>query len=162
MRGAYYRAGSGIGKSTAKLFSRAAKLALLGRDRDELHATAQRITGESCIWVADVAEPAEMESAVAQSIDKFGRLDVVVANAGINGVWAALDSLEPEEWNETIGVNLTGAFLTMKYAVPHLRKMRGNVIISHRSMDACVQQLRRDRLRLLQSRPGNPGQNDVL
>ncbi|MCC6509834.1 MAG: SDR family oxidoreductase [Pirellulaceae bacterium] len=124
-------AGSGIGKSTAKLFSRAgAKLALLGRDHEELQATAQRISGESCILVADVAKPNEMELAVSRLIDKFGRLDVVVANAGINGVWAALDALEPEEWNETIGVNLTGAFLTMKYAVPHLRKTRGNVIIN--------------------------------
>jgi NAD(P)-dependent dehydrogenase (short-subunit alcohol dehydrogenase family) len=71
-----------------------------------------------------------MERAIAQLVERFERLDIVVANAGINGVWAPLESLEPDEWNQTIGVNLTGTFLTMKYAVPHLRETRGNVIIN--------------------------------
>jgi NAD(P)-dependent dehydrogenase (short-subunit alcohol dehydrogenase family) len=124
-------AGSGIGRSTARLFSKAgAKVGLLGRDESELLKTQKRIDGETCLLIADVANPAQMESAVKQIVDQFGRLDIVIANAGINGVWAALESLSVEEWNETIGVNLTGAFLTLKYAVPHLRQTRGNVIIN--------------------------------
>lgn len=124
-------AGSGIGKSTARLFAKAgAKVGLLGRDEAELKVTQQRIDGDTCLLIADVARPEQMEAAVKQLVDQYGRLDIVIANAGINGVWAALESLSPEEWNETIGVNLTGAFLTMKYAVPHLRKSKGNVIIN--------------------------------
>jgi len=124
-------AGSGIGKSTAEVFIRAgAKVGLLGTNIEELQATQQEIQGETCVLQADVSSPTDMERAIAQLIEKFGRLDVVVANAGINGVWAPLESLEPAEWNQTIGVNLTGAFLTMKYAVPHLRETRGNVIIN--------------------------------
>ncbi len=46
---------------------------------------------------------------------------MVVANAGINGVWAPIDQLNPEEWERTISVNLTGTFLTLKYALPLLR-----------------------------------------
>ena len=124
-------AGSGIGKSTAKLFARAgAKVGLLGRDEAELEAAAKRIPGETCILTANVAEATEMEAAFAKLIETFGQLDIVVANAGINGVWASLESLSPEEWNETIAVNQTGAFLTLKYAVPHLRQTKGNAIIN--------------------------------
>ncbi len=124
-------AGSGIGRATANLFAKAgAKIGLLGREVDELTATQRSISGESYVLAADVSQPIEMERAIEQLVAHFHRLDVVIANAGINGVWAAIDSLEPAEWNETIGVNLTGAFLTMKFAVPHLKKAHGNVIIN--------------------------------
>lgn len=124
-------AGSGIGRSTARLFSQAgARVGLLGREEPELRETQKRIQGETCLLVADVSSPEQMEAAVKELVDRFGRLDIVIANAGINGVWAALESLSPEEWNQTIGVNLTGAFLTMKYAVPHLKQTHGNVIIN--------------------------------
>ena len=49
--------------------------------------------------------------------ERWGRLDIVFANAGINGVWAPLEALSPEEWNRTLSTNLTGTFLTVKYAV---------------------------------------------
>jgi NAD(P)-dependent dehydrogenase (short-subunit alcohol dehydrogenase family) len=57
-------------------------------------------------------------------------LDIVFANAGINGVWASLEELAPEEWNKTININLTGTFLTVKYAVPYLKRQGGSVIIT--------------------------------
>ncbi len=128
-------AGSGIGKSTAKLFARAgARVGLLGLDLEELEATAQRVGSQSCVLQANVSEPAEMESAVSQLIDRFGRLDVVVANAGINGVWASLESLSPEEWNQTIAVNLTGAFLTLKFVCHICARQKATPSSMHRSM----------------------------
>lgn len=124
-------AGSGIGKAAALLFAEAgAKVGLLGRDVDELEKTQREIGDNALVLEADVSRCIEVEGAVAKLIERFKRIDVVVANAGINGVWAPLESLEPEEWNETIAVNLTGAFLTMKYAVPHLRETRGNIIVN--------------------------------
>ena len=57
-------------------------------------------------------------------------MDIVFANAGINGVWASLEELEPEEWDKTININLTGTFLTVKYAVPYLKRQGGSVIIT--------------------------------
>jgi NAD(P)-dependent dehydrogenase (short-subunit alcohol dehydrogenase family) len=71
-----------------------------------------------------------MQQAVQQVINQWGRLDIVFANAGINGVWAPIEELEPEEWDKTIKVNLRGTFLTVKYAVPHLKKQGGSVIIT--------------------------------
>lgn len=56
-------------------------------------------------------------------------LDIVFANAGINGVWAPLNEIEPNEWDETIAVNLKGTFLTVKYAIPYLRRAGGGSII---------------------------------
>jgi NAD(P)-dependent dehydrogenase (short-subunit alcohol dehydrogenase family) len=71
-----------------------------------------------------------MQKAVQQTITEFGQLDVVFANAGINGVWAPLEELEPEEWDKTISVNLRGTFLTVKYAISHLKKRGGSVIVT--------------------------------
>ena len=124
-------AGSGIGKAAAILFAQAgAKVGLVGRDAKELEDSQQEVGGDTLAITADVSCPVDMERAVSQLVERFQRLDVVVANAGINGVWAPLESLEPAEWNETIGVNLTGTFLTMKYAVPHLRQTHGNIIVN--------------------------------
>jgi NAD(P)-dependent dehydrogenase (short-subunit alcohol dehydrogenase family) len=67
---------------------------------------------------------------VQQTVDKWGRLDIVFANAGINGVWAPLEELTPEDWDHTLNTNLKGTFLTVKYAVPHLKRQGGSVIIT--------------------------------
>jgi NAD(P)-dependent dehydrogenase (short-subunit alcohol dehydrogenase family) len=62
-------------------------------------------------------------------VDEWGRLDIVFANAGVNGVWAPIEELEPDEWKQTLDINLTGTFLTVKYAVPVLRRAGGGSII---------------------------------
>jgi NAD(P)-dependent dehydrogenase (short-subunit alcohol dehydrogenase family) len=124
-------AGSGIGKATAKLLSSAgAQVGLLAREEEELREAAEEMPGKSEILLADVADPEKMHAAVEQLVQRFGRLDIVVINAGINGVWAPLESLKPEEWKQTIDVNLTGSFLTLKFALPHLRKSQGSVILN--------------------------------
>ncbi|MCP6761380.1 MAG: SDR family oxidoreductase [Fischerella sp. CENA71] len=127
-------AGSGIAKATAKLFAKeGAKVAALGHTKNELEATVAEINnsyGEAIPLVADISNPEQMQQATQAIIDKWGRLDIVFANAGINGVWASIEELTPEDWNKTINVNLTGTFLTVKYAVPYLKKQGGSVIIT--------------------------------
>ena len=71
---------------------------------------------------ADVGDEHDMQRVYKQAMERFERVDVVFANAGINGVWAPIDELEPEEWDRTIRTNLRGTFLTVKYAVPHLKQ----------------------------------------
>lgn len=80
--------------------------------------------------VANVANPAQMESAVRALVERWGRLDIAFANAGINGVWAPVEDLKPEEWDETLDINLKGTFLTVKYAVPFLKKQGGAIVIT--------------------------------
>ncbi|MBD2743241.1 SDR family NAD(P)-dependent oxidoreductase [Coleofasciculus sp. FACHB-1120] len=127
-------AGSGIGKAAAVLLAKeGAKIAALGRTEDELNevvAQIQQAGGEAIPVLADISETEEMQQAVQQIINQWGRLDIVFANAGINGVWAPIEELEPEEWDKTIKVNLKGTFLTVKYAVPYLKKQGGSVIIT--------------------------------
>ncbi|HOM80726.1 MAG TPA: SDR family NAD(P)-dependent oxidoreductase [Armatimonadota bacterium] len=127
-------AGSGIGEASAVLFAReGARVGALDRTHEKLQAVVGRIEqsgGEAMALVADVSHPGEMESAIRELTDRWGRLDIVFANAGINGVWAPLDALSPEEWNRTLSINLTGTFLTVKYAVPYLKQNGGSVIIT--------------------------------
>ena len=126
-------AGSGIGRATALLLAQeGAKVAALDLRQDrteEMAATIAESGGETIGLAADVANAGEMEQAVARIIDHWGRLDLVVANAGINGVWAPIEEITPEEWDTTLAVNLKGTFLTVKYATPHLKKAGGAIVV---------------------------------
>jgi NAD(P)-dependent dehydrogenase (short-subunit alcohol dehydrogenase family) len=125
--------GSGIGRAVAvNLAGAGARVAILGRTMAELDDTLKMLGGEAAghlALVADVSDEVGMTTAMAGVAAQFGHLDVVVANAGINGVWAPLDELKTEEWDETIAVNLRGTFLTVKLALPLLRKRGGSVIV---------------------------------
>lgn len=126
-------AGSGIGKAAAlKLAGEGANIGVLGHTRDEIEQTAREIEGaggEAMVLEADVANAAQMQAAVDRLAQAFGRLDIVVANAGINGVWAPIDDLKPDEFDHTIAVNLRGTYLTFHAAVPHLKKHGGSVVV---------------------------------
>jgi NAD(P)-dependent dehydrogenase (short-subunit alcohol dehydrogenase family) len=123
-------AGSGIGKAAALRFAKAgAKVAVLSDNLQEIEATAKQIGFSGLPLVADVSDATQVESAVKQLVDHFGGLDVVYANAGINGMSAPIDDLTPEEWDRTLNINLRGTFLTIRYAVPHLKKAGGGSII---------------------------------
>ncbi len=126
--------GSGIGEASAKLIAReGAKVAVIGRTKEKLDSTVADIRqqgGEGFPISADISQPEQMQQVMQEIIERWGRLDVVFAHAGINGVWAPLEELEPEDWQKTIDINLTGTFLTVKYAVPHLKKQGGSIIIT--------------------------------
>jgi NAD(P)-dependent dehydrogenase (short-subunit alcohol dehydrogenase family) len=127
-------ASSGIGRAAARLFAQeGAKVAGLARSPKELEAEIKYITesgGDAIPVVADISKPAQMKEAVQKVIDRWGHLEIVFANAGINGVWAPLEELSPEEWDRTIQINLNGTFYTVKYAAPYLKQQGGSVIIT--------------------------------
>jgi len=126
-------AGSGIGRASAELLAKqGASVALLGRTQSQLEDVARAIRergGRAQVLVADVASEDEVATAVDQLIREQGRLDVVFANAGVNGVWAPIEQLEPKAWRETLAINLDGTFFTVKFSTPHLKKQGGSVII---------------------------------
>src|SRR5690349_13248089 len=127
-------AGSGIGKATAlRLAREGAMVGVLSHTEDEIRRVAKEIErpgGKAVALVADVADEGQMRKAVADLVQAFGRLDIVFANAGINGVWAPIDELQPQEWDRTINANLRGTYLTLHYAVPHLKKAGGSIVIT--------------------------------
>lgn len=125
-------AGSGIGRAAAVALAREGmRVVGFDVDRGELDKLVQEIGAERGLAIAgDVSQPHDVEKAYQQAQQRWGRMDVVFANAGINGVWAPLEELAPEEWNHTLQVNLTGTFLTVKYAVPLLKRQGGSVIVT--------------------------------
>ena len=127
-------AGEGIGRASALLMAReGAKVGVLGRTPENVEKVAKEIRdagGEATVLLADVSKPDEVRAAVEKLVEAHGRLDVVFANAGVNGVWAPLEKLEPDEWDQTLAINLKGTFLTVKYAAPHLKKRGGSVIVN--------------------------------
>lgn len=126
-------AGSGIGKASALALGAAgAKVVVMSRSQDEIEATAQEIVaagGEAIAIAADTTDDDAMRKLVAETEAQFSRLDIVVANAGINGTWAPIADLTPEEWDKTIAVNLRGTYLTIHHAVPALVRAGGGAIV---------------------------------
>jgi NAD(P)-dependent dehydrogenase (short-subunit alcohol dehydrogenase family) len=126
-------AGSGIGKAAALALAKEGfKVGALGHTQEEISSTVNAILaagGDAVAVLADISDEHQLEAAVRQLTEQFSRLDVVVANAGINGVWAPIDDLKLSEWNDTIAVNLTGTFLTIRATVPELKRSGGGSII---------------------------------
>jgi NAD(P)-dependent dehydrogenase (short-subunit alcohol dehydrogenase family) len=127
-------AGSGIGKASALLFAQeGAKIVALDTSReslDQLVAQIEETGGEALAVEASIADPQQMQEAVKAAMDKFGQLDIVFANAGINGVWAPIEELEPDEWDKTLETNLRGTFLTLKYTFAQMKDRGGAMLVT--------------------------------
>lgn len=126
-------AGSGIGKGAALTLARGgAYVGLLGRTEDELEETLAEIRaagGEAMVLLADVSQEDEMAKAIDRLISERKALNIVVANAGINGTWAPIDDLKPDEFDKTIAINLRGTYLTLHHTVRHMKKSGGSIIV---------------------------------
>ncbi len=126
-------AGSGIGKASAmRLAEAGANVVVMSRTAEEVEKTAAEIRakgGKASAMTADTSDEQAMRALVDGLIAEHKRLDIVVANAGINGVWAPIQDLQPDEWDKTIQVNLRGTYLTIHLAVPHLIAAGGGSII---------------------------------
>jgi NAD(P)-dependent dehydrogenase (short-subunit alcohol dehydrogenase family) len=126
-------ASSGIGRATAlTLAKEGARIGALGRTQstvDEIVTAIQQAGGEAIPLVADVSQADQVQSAVQKLIDRWGRLDIVFANAGINGAAGPISEITPEEYDEIMDINLKGTFLAIKYSVPYLGKQGGSIII---------------------------------
>lgn len=125
--------GSGIGRATAlALAAEGAKVAIFELRQDRATAMVDEITaagGEALGIAVNVAEPEPMQAAIDRVAAHWGRIDGVVANAGINGVWAPIEEITTEEWDQTLNVNLRGTFLTVKYATPYLKRNGGAIVV---------------------------------
>jgi NAD(P)-dependent dehydrogenase (short-subunit alcohol dehydrogenase family) len=126
-------AASGIGAATARRFAEEGARVVLA---DVLQADGERVCkeitaagGQATYVECDVSDAGSVEQAIASTIKQFKKLDIVLANAGINGVWAPVEELQPEEWRRTLDINLQGTFLTVHFAVPHLKRNGGGSII---------------------------------
>lgn len=111
---------SGIGLATAKLFAaEGARVIMTGRNRTTLEAAAKEIGPNALAVVADATDIAATEAAIKKGVEKFGKLDIVFANAGIAG-GTPLGGATLEIFENVIRTNITAVFFTVQAALPHL------------------------------------------
>jgi NAD(P)-dependent dehydrogenase (short-subunit alcohol dehydrogenase family) len=125
--------GSGIGAAVCRRFAREGaavgvvdlRAAPAGEVAEEIAAAG----GRAVALTADVADEAAIAAAVDETAQRFGGLHAVFANAGINGMQCPIEEMTLEEWRATLDTNLTGTFLTVKHAIPHLRSSGGGAVV---------------------------------
>ena len=126
--------GRGIGRAIAIAYARAgAAVCCAARTRAQIEAVAAEIQaagGQALAVPADVADPASVQKAVAETTARFGGLDILVINAGVSPPKSALAESDPAAWSRTIAVNLTGAYHCAKAAIPCLKARGGGKIIT--------------------------------
>jgi NAD(P)-dependent dehydrogenase (short-subunit alcohol dehydrogenase family) len=120
-----------IGLATARAFAaEGGRVCLIGLDASSLRAAASAI-GDAAVWaVADVTDSVQVKDAVAGAAETFGRLDVVVSNAGIAGVIAPVADYPEDVFDQVMAVHVRGSFLVCKYSLPYLRSGASIVITS--------------------------------
>ena len=125
--------GSGIGRSSCRALAAAgARVVVLDRDGDRAVSVCDEISGDggdAMAVTADVTSGPEVDRAVEECVARFGRLDVLHANAGINGTWAPIEQITDEEWQRTVDINLKGTFVAVRSCVPHFKRARSGVIL---------------------------------
>ena len=132
-------AGVGIGRAAAARFAReGAKVAVNSLTRANGLETLRLLTeagGQGIYIQGDVANGVDARRIVAETVQAFGRIDVLVNNAGIV-IPGRVDTTSEEDWDRTLAVNLTGAFLISKHVIPEMRKGGGGVIVHNASVVA--------------------------
>ncbi|MDX1601934.1 MAG: SDR family oxidoreductase [Salinimicrobium sediminis] len=121
----------GIGYGVAAALSAmGVRVGITSRNKAEAEKAAKEITasgkGEVIGIEADVRDFESQKKAIQQVTDKWGQLDVLVANAGV-GHFGSIEELTPEQWQQTIDTNLTGVFYSLKAAIPELKKSKGYI-----------------------------------
>jgi NAD(P)-dependent dehydrogenase (short-subunit alcohol dehydrogenase family) len=130
---------SGMGQATAIAFAREGAKVVIAADKNvkggqETVKLIEKAGGEATFVKTDVSKSAEVEALVNKTIEAYGRLDCAFNNAGISGSWQRLADCTEEEWDRTIGINLKGIWLCMKYEIIWMLKHGGGVIVNTASV----------------------------
>ena len=145
-------AGSGLGRHSAQLFTaEGAKVAIVDIDGDRAEQALKLVRedgGDAIAIAADVADKEQITAAVNQTVERYGKLDIVWANAGVvsrggvpsvaGGEFVAFEDLTEADWQQVLGVNLSGVVYTVQAAVPHLKANGGGTILATSSAASFV------------------------
>ncbi len=133
--------GSGIGRASALLFAQeGARLAVADKraaSAEAVAAESSRKGAEAIALEVDVANAAAVERMIARTLEKFGRLDVLVNNAGY-GITGSVVETDEAAWDALMAVNVRGVFLCSKYAIPAMKRNGGGTIVNTASVVAAV------------------------
>jgi NAD(P)-dependent dehydrogenase (short-subunit alcohol dehydrogenase family) len=131
-------AASGMGAATARMFAReGAKVVIADRLEHEGRQVAEAIGAAARFETLDVTDETSWQAAVAATTRAFGRLDVLVNNAGISGS-AEQDLYSTDAWHRIMAVNATGVFLGMKHAIPAMKEAGGGSIVNLSSIAGII------------------------
>ena len=129
---------SGIGEASVRAFAREGAKVVIADFADHGQALADELGTDKALFIKiDVTDSAAVQAMIAQTVTKFGRLDVMFANAGI-AADAPVDELEESAWQRTIDINLNGVYLCDKYAIQQFLKQGGGVIVNCGSIHSHV------------------------
>jgi 3-oxoacyl-[acyl-carrier protein] reductase len=127
-------AGRGIGRSIALGFARAgAQVCCSARTQSEIDATAEAIAhagGKAIAAQADITQQSQVERMCQRTVEAFGGLDILVANAGVHLSRDTVAQSDPQPWWQTLETNLLGTYLCCRAAIPHLKTRGGGKIIT--------------------------------
>ena len=131
--------GSGIGRATCELFAaEGALLSVVDKNRQAAQETAERCGRDDVLALeADVSRSADVGRMIDETVARFGRLDVLVNNAGYGIPGSVVETTE-EDWDALMAVNLNGVFFGCKYAIPIMARQGGGVIVNTASVVANV------------------------
>ncbi len=131
----------GIGEATAKRFlAEGASVMLVGRSAEKLRETRARLAVENRIadFVADATDEEATAAAVAATIEAYGGVDILLANAGIEGMIAPIENQTVENFEAVLRTNVIGVWLSMKYCVEPMKKRGGGSIIALSSIAGVI------------------------
>jgi len=135
-------AGSGIGQTSALLFAaEGARVAAVDRNSAGAAETVASIKakgGAAIAIIADVAKAVEVENMVRQTVQAYGRLDIMFNNAGVMQPLKTTVETSEQDWDRVVDINLKGTFLAMKYGIPEMLKSGGGSIINSSSMAGII------------------------
>jgi NAD(P)-dependent dehydrogenase (short-subunit alcohol dehydrogenase family) len=120
---------SGIGRGAAELLSKqGASVVITGRNIDGLDQTEEKCSGEVLKIVADLKNEADCVKIIDKTVEKFGKIDVLVNNAGVGVLYDEVINITMEDFDNVMNVNLRAVFFLTKLAIPHLIKTQGNIV----------------------------------
>jgi len=128
-------ASSGFGRSIAlALAEQGSNVALVARREPKLQEVAEQIENDfdalAVICPADIGKEEQINSAITKALDEFGRIDILINNAGMNISARSIEETSPEQWRELIKINLTSAFIFVKRLLPQMKKNGFGTIIN--------------------------------
>ena len=124
-------ASSGIGRSLAAMLSaEGAQLALAARNEERLRAVADAAGSDALVLPVDLARPADVDAMVAATLDRYGRIDVLLANAGLYVPGDVVEG-DPARWDEMIAVNVSSVFRAIRAALPSMiAQGSGHIVVT--------------------------------
>lgn len=124
-------ASSGIGAATARAAVKAGwQVALLARSRDALEKLAAELGDAALALPCDITERDQLSEAVAKTVERFGSLDAVYANAGKGSSSPGIEQGDPDDWHAMIHLNVLAVLTTAHATLPHLRKTKGHFVVT--------------------------------